>query len=84
MNCMYCCELIADTGAPDRFCSQACFDTLLKKVKARWNQRYREARASGNGGGNGADNGAVRKPLSDIMQALTKPAAPKPSVQRRV
>lgn len=74
-NCMYCGELIADTSAPARFCSQACFDTLLKKVKAQWDQRYREARANGNGAG----NGAVRevKPLSEIMQAR-RPAKPRP------
>jgi len=32
-TCMYCGELIADTSAPDRFCSQACFDTLLEKIE---------------------------------------------------
>ena len=52
-TCMYCDELIADTNAPARFCSQACFDTLLKKVKAEWDQRFREARANGNGASNG-------------------------------
>jgi len=74
--CM-CCgkELIA--GAPKDFCSQACYDTLLKKVKADWDQRYREARAKGNGAG------GETKPLSEIMQ-LTKPAAPKPPLHRRV
>ena len=63
-TCMYCGKLIADTSAPARFCSQACFDTLLKKVKAQWNQRFQEAKANG--------NGAVRevKPLSEIVQGL--------------
>jgi hypothetical protein len=87
LTCMYCGKLIADTSAPARFCSQACFDTLLEKVKADWNQRFREAKANG--------NGAVRevKPLSEIMQGLKarKPlseilqAIPKPelSLKRR-
>jgi len=79
-TCMYCGELIADTSAPDRFCSRACFDTLLEKVKAQWNQRYQEAKANGNGAG----NGAVVKPLSEIMQALTPKPAPKPPLLRRV
>jgi hypothetical protein len=65
-TCMYCGELIADTSAPARFCSQACFDTLLKKVKAQWNQRFQEAKANGNGAGNGREI----KPLSEIMQRL--------------
>ena len=77
-TCMYCGELIADTSAPDRFCSQACFDLLLKKMKAEWDQRYREAKAKGNGAGIGA------KPLSEIMQALTPKPAPKPPLLRRV
>ena len=51
--CMYCGKLIADPSAPARFCSQACFDTLLEKVKADWNQRFQEAKANGNGAGNG-------------------------------
>ena len=71
--CMNCGELIADTSAPARFCSQACFDTLLEKVKAQWNQRYREARANGNGAGNGAER--ERKPLSEVLGALPKPIA---------
>jgi hypothetical protein len=79
-TCMYWGELIADTSAPARFCSQACFDTLLEKVKAQWGQRYREAKAKGNGAG----NGAVVKPLSEIMQALTPKPAPKPPLLRRV
>jgi hypothetical protein len=74
-TCMYCGELIANTSAPVRFCSQACFDTLLEKVKAQWDQRYREAK------GNGAGIGA--KPLSEIIQAL-KPSEPKPPLLRRV
>jgi hypothetical protein len=78
--CMYCGKLIADTNAPARFCSQACFDTLLEKVKAQWDQRYREARAKGNGAG----DGAVSKPLSEIMLALTPTPAPKPPLLRRV
>ena len=70
-TCMYCGKLIADTSAPARFCSQACFDTLLEKVKADWNQRFREAKANG--------NGAVReiKPLSEIMQGLKARTPPK-------
>jgi hypothetical protein len=79
VNCMGCGQLITDTDAPDRFCSQACFDTLLAKVKADWDQRYREARANGNGRGNGVEI----KPLSEIMKALNKPAAPKPPLLRR-
>jgi len=71
LNCMYCGQLIADTSAPDRFCSQACFDTLLKKVKEQWNQRYREARANGNGAGNGAER--ERKPLSEILKLKREP-----------
>jgi hypothetical protein len=71
-TCMNCGKLIADTSAPDRFCSQACFDTLLEQVKAEWDQRYRKARA-----GSGA------KPLSEIIEAL-KPSAPKPQIVRRV
>jgi hypothetical protein len=84
-TCMHCGKLVADTSAPARFCSQACFDTLLEKVKADWNQRFREARANG--------NGAVRgvKPLSEIMQRLKarKPlsemlqAKPKPELSLR-
>jgi len=70
--CMCCgMELIADTSAPAHFCSQACFDTLLKKVKAEWDQRYREARANGNGAGNGAER--ERKPLSEILKLKRKP-----------
>ena len=83
-TCMHCGKLIADTSAPARFCSQACFDTLLEKVKADWNQRFREARANGNGAGNGAVRQVkplseimqglkARKPLSEIIQALPKP-----------
>jgi len=76
-TCMYCGKLIADTSAPDRFCSRACFDTLLEKVKAQWDQRYREAK------GNGAGIGAEVKPLSEIIQAL-KPSEPKQQIVRRV
>ena len=83
-TCMYCGKLIADTSAPARFCSQACFDTLLEKVKVDWDQRFREARANGNGAGNGAVSEVkplseimqglkARKPLSEIIQALPKP-----------
>jgi hypothetical protein len=79
-TCMYCGKLIADTSAPVRFCSRACFDSLLEKVKAQWNQRFQEAKANGNGAG----NGAVPKPLSEIMQALTPKPAPKPPLLRRV
>ena len=76
--CMYCGkELIADTSAPKDFCSRICFDALVKKVKAAWDQRYREARAKGNGA-----VGEI-KPLSEIIE-LTKPAAPKPPMLRRV
>jgi hypothetical protein len=86
-TCMHCGKFIADTSAPARFCSQACFDTLLGKVKSQWDQRFREAKANG--------NGAVRavKPLSEIMQRVKarKPlsemlqAKPKPelSLKRR-
>jgi hypothetical protein len=76
-TCMNCGELIADTSAPVRFCSQACFDTLLEKVKAQWDERYREAK------GNGAGNGAVVKPLSEIIEAL-KPSEPKQQIVRRI
>jgi hypothetical protein len=83
-TCMYCGKLIADTSAPDRFCSRACFDLLLEKVKAQWNQRYQEAKANGNGAG----NGAVReiKPLSEILETLKPETLPKlePSFKRRV
>jgi len=79
-TCMNCGEVIADTSAPDRFCSQACFDTLLEKVKAEWDQRYREARAKGNGAGNGAEV----KPLAEIIEALTPTPAPKPPLLRRI
>jgi len=72
-------ELIADTSAPYRFCSRTCFDTLVEKAKTDWDQRYREARANGNG----ASNGGVPKPLSEIVQALIKPAVPKPPLFRR-
>jgi len=71
-TCMNCGELIADTSAPDRFCSQACFNTLLEKVKADWDQRYRKARA-----------GIGVKPLAEIVEALT-PSAPKQQIVRRV
>jgi hypothetical protein len=79
-TCMYCGKLIADTSAPDRFCSRACFDTLLEKVKAQWNQRFQEAKAKakGNGAGNGAER--ERKPLSEILQALKPEALPKPEL----
>ena len=74
-TCMHCGKLVADTSTPARFCSQACFNTLLEKVKADWNQRFREAKANGNGAG----NGAVRdvKPLSEIMQGLKARTPPK-------
>ena len=75
MTCMYCGELIADTSAPARFCSQACFDTLLKEVKADWDQRYREAKARA---------GIGAKPLSEIIEALTPTPAPKQQIVRRV
>ena len=71
-TCMYCGELIANKSAPVRFCSQACFDTLLKEVKAKWDERYRKARA-----------GIGAKPLVEIIEALT-PSAPKPQIVRRV
>ena len=77
--CMHCGNLIANPSAPARFCSQACFNSLLEKVKADWNQRYREARANGDGSGNRPEI----KPLSEIMQAI-KPAAPKPPAYRRI
>ena len=64
-TCMHCGKLIADTSAPARFCSRACFNTLLEKVKADWNQRFREAKANGNGA-----TCATVKPLSEIMQRL--------------
>jgi hypothetical protein len=79
-TCMYCGrKLIADTSAPARFCSQACFDTLLKKMKAQWDQRFQEAKTSG-----GAGNGAVRdrKPLSELLQL--QPAEPGPPFVRRI
>jgi hypothetical protein len=76
-TCMYCGELIADTSAPANFCSQACFDSLLEKGKAQWDQRYRKAK------GNGAGNGAEVKPLAEIMQAL-KPAESKQQIVRRI
>jgi hypothetical protein len=82
-TCMYCGDkLIADTSAPARFCSRACFDTLLEKVKAQWNQRYQEAKAKGNGAGNGAER--ERKPLSEILH-LKPETLPKlePSFKRR-
>jgi hypothetical protein len=82
-TCMYCRQLITDTSAPARFCSQVCFDTLLAEVKAEVDRRYREARANGKGPGNGAVPKAP-KPLPEIMQALIKPAAPKPRIHRRV
>ena len=69
---MYCGEVIADTSAPDLFCSQICFDTLLKEVKAKWDERYRKARA-----------GIGVKPLAEIVEAL-KPSAPKQQIVRRV
>ena len=70
-TCMHCGTFIADTSTPARFCSRACFDSLLEKVKADWNQRFREAKANG--------NGAVRevKPLSEIMQGLKARTPPK-------
>ena len=87
-TCMYCGKLIADTSAPARFCSRACFDTLLEKVKAQWNQRYQEAKANANGAGNGAVR--ERKPLSEIMQGLKarkpeqlQPSQPSPQFVRR-
>ena len=73
-TCMNCGGLIADTNAPDRFCSQACFDTLLKEVKAQWDQRYREAKARA---------GIGAKPLAEIVEAL-KPSEPKQQIVRRI
>ena len=80
-TCMNCGKLIADTSAPDRFCSRACFDLLLEKVKAQWNQRYQEAKANGNGAGNGAER--ERKPLSEILERLKPEALPKPEPFKR-
>ena len=74
-TCMHCGELIADTSAPARFCSRACFDALLEKVNAQWNQRFREAKSNGNGAGNGAVSEV--KPLSEIMQGLKARKPPK-------
>jgi hypothetical protein len=79
-TCMNCGELIADTSAPVRFCSQACFDSLLEKVKAQWDHRYREANGANS---NGAGIGAEVKPLAEILQAL-KPSEPKQQIVRRV
>jgi hypothetical protein len=81
-TCMYCGKLIADTSAPARFCSQACFDSLLEKVKAQWNQRFQEAKANGNGAGNGVQGLKARKPLREILH-LKPETKPEPSFKRK-
>ncbi len=70
-GCMGCGLPIADPNAPARFCSQACFDTLLRKVHANWNQRYAEAKARA--AAPAVEVVRVRKPLSVIMRARPRP-----------
>jgi hypothetical protein len=86
-TCMHCGKFIADTSAPARFCSQACFDTLLGKVKSQWDQRFREAKANGNGAGNGlkAPTPPKHKLPADLLDRLraVHGIQPTPSLKRR-